>query len=218
VGKVIVYSKVIKAIGASIVAFFAVSSIAQAALLDFTKNPYIGDNGFIAGTTYSVSSVGGSLSWGQNQDGGTCVGLACQKDGLGVRDDEISIGSEQIVIDFGTVVKITSFAFLDLFSSSNGNNRERASITYNGGSIFFDALLTETPGGDSGFLNVGGLSIFTDKLVFTAGGSNDNIGIDDYALAAVGVSAVPIPPALLMFGAALGGIGFISRSKKIKSV
>lgn len=214
----IVSGKVVKAIGTSIIAFLAISSSAQAALLDFTKNPYINNNGSIAGTTYSVSSVGGSLSWGQNQDGSTCIGLACQKDGLGIGDDEISIGTEQIVIDFGTVVKITSFAFLDLFSSNDGSSRERSSIAYNGGSIFFDALLTETPGGDSGFLNVSGLSIFTNKLVFTAGGSNDNIGVDDYALAAVGVSPVPIPPAILMFGAALGGLGFISRRKKNKSV
>lgn len=212
--KVIVSGKIIKIIGVSIIALLTVTTGAQAALLDFTKNPYIGNNGSIAGTTYSVSSVGGSLSWGQNQDGSTCTGLACQKDGLGIGDDEVTIGSEQIVIDFGAVVKITSFAFLDLFSSSNGNNRERASIAYNGGSIFFDALLTETPGGDSGFLNVSGLSIFTNKLVFTAGGTNDGIGADDYALAAVGVSAVPIPPAILMFGAALGGLGFLGRRKK----
>lgn len=186
---------------------------AQAATLDFTQNPYIGSNGLVGGTTYAVSSSGGSLSWGQNQDGSTCFGLACAKDGLGVGDDEITIGNQRIIIDFGTVVRITSLAFLDLFSSQDGNSQERAIIEYNGGTVFFDALISETPGGDSGFLSISNLNIITDKLVFMAGGNNDNLGSDDYALAAVGVSAVPLPPALLMFGAALGGIGLLRRKR-----
>ena len=186
---------------------------AQAAVLDFTQNPYIGSNGLVAGTTYAISSSGGSLSWGQNQDGSTCFGLVCAKDGLGVGDDEITIGNQRVTIDFGAVVRITSLAFLDLFSSQDGNNQERAIVEYNGGTVFFDSLISETPGGDSGFLSISNLNIITDKLVFMAGGSNDNLGSDDYALAAVGVSAVPLPPALLMFGAALGGIGFLRRKR-----
>ena len=186
---------------------------AHAATLDFTNNPYIGSNGVVAGTTYTVSASGGALSWGQNQDGSSCFGLACAKDGLGVNDDEITNGNQQIIIDFGAIVRISSLAFLDLFSSQDGNSREKAMVEYNGGTMFFDALISEKPGGDSGFLSISNLNIITDRLVFSANGNNDNVGSDDYALAAIGVSAVPLPPALLMFGAALGGIGLLRRKR-----
>ncbi|HPF46586.1 MAG: hypothetical protein KDF58_12860 [Alphaproteobacteria bacterium] len=186
----------------------------DAATLDFTQNPYVGNTGVIGNTTYSISAIGGTLTWGQNQDGNSCIGLACQKDGLGIGDDEITIGNEQLIIDFGSVVRITGFTFLDLFSSAGGVNKERAVVTYNGGAMFFDALISETPGSDSGILTVNGLQIMTNKLVFTAGGTNDNVGMDDFALAAIEVSPVPLPPALIMFGAALGGIGFLGRKKR----
>ena len=70
---------------------------------------------------------------------------------MGVGDDEITIGNEAIRIDFGTTVRVTALAFLDLFSSVNGLNQERAIVTYSSGSMFFDSLLSETPNGDSGF-------------------------------------------------------------------
>ncbi len=190
---------------------------ATAATLDFTESSFIGANGNVAGTTYAITTSGGSLTWGQSQDGSTCVGLDCIRDGLGIGDDEITIGSEEIRIDFGTTVRITDFSFLDLFSSSNGNNRERAVVTYDGGSMFFDALLTETPGGDSGFLAVTGLNILSDFLTFTADGTNDNLGRDDYALASVTVAPVPLPPALVMFIVALGGIGYLGHKRGTKN-
>ncbi len=193
----------------------ATPSLVNAETLDFTQASFIGTNGNVAGTTYSITSSG-TLTWTQGQDGSTCTGLACVRDGIGVGDDEITIGSEYIRVDFGQAVRITSLAFLDLFSSSSGNNRERAVVTYGSGSMFFDSLLSETPGDDSGFLAAYGLDIVTNFLTFTADGTNDNLGRDDYALAAIGVSPVPLPPALLMFGAALGGIGFLGfkRNKK----
>lgn len=189
----------------------------SAATLDFTESAFIGANGNVAGTTYSITTSGGSLTWGQSQDGSTCIGLACARDGLGVGDDEITIGGEEVRIDFGTTIRLTGLAFLDLFSSGDGQNQERAMVAYSGGSMFFDSLLSETPGGDSGFRAVNGLDILTDFLVFTAGGTNDNLGRDDYALAAVTVTAVPLPPALAMFLVALGGIGILSRKRPSKN-
>ena len=50
-------------------------------------------------------------------------------------------------------------------------------MTFASGSMFFDALLSETPGGDSGFLAVYGLNILTDFLAFSADGSNDKLGV-----------------------------------------
>ncbi len=202
-------SKLLSILGCAF--FCAGISNVSAATLDFTESSFIGANGNVAGTTYSITTTGGSLSWGQGQDGSTCVGLDCIRDGLGIGDDEITIGGEEIRIDFGTTVRITGFSFLDLFSSNDGNNQERALVTYGSGSMFFDALVTETPGGDSGFRAVYGLDILTDFLAFTADGSNDNLGRDDYALASVTVAAVPLPPALTMFLVALCGIGYLGR-------
>ncbi len=196
---------------------FSVSHSA-AATLDFTQSAFVGANGNIAGTTYAITTTGGSLTWGQSQDGSTCIGLDCVRDGLGVGDDEITIGNEAIRIDFGTTVRVTALAFLDLFSSVNGLNQERAIVTYSSGSMFFDSLLSETPNGDSGFRADNGLNILTDFLIFTAGGTNDNVGRDDYALAAVTVTAVPLPPALAMFVIALGGIGFLGKKRTHKEV
>lgn len=208
---------IINMCGALGVSLFAAISAANAATLDFTKSPFIGISGVVAGTTYDVTASGGSLNWSQGHDGDTCVGLACQIDGLGVGDDEITLGNEEIRIDFGTAVRVTGLAFLDLFTSQNGRTRERAMISYDGGAIFFDALASQISGSTSGFRSENGLNIVTSYLAFTAGGSNDNIGSDDYALAAVTVSAVPLPPALLMFGVAMGGIGFLARRRKKKT-
>ncbi len=199
-----------------VTAFFLSASYSAAATLDFTESTFIGANGNVAGTTYAITTSGGPLIWGQSQDGSTCIGLDCIRDGLGVGDDEITIGDEAIRIDFGTTVRVTALAFLDLFSSVNGNSQERAIVTYSGGSVFFDSLLSETPNGDSGFRADNGLNILTDFLIFTAGGTNDNVGRDDYALAAVTVTAVPLPPALAMFAIALGGIGYLGRKRTHK--
>ncbi len=213
VGKVSIKRNLLGVLGTVCLSFSGFISGANAATLDFTEAAFIGTNGSVAGTTYSITS-NGALNWFESQDGSTCVGLACVRDGLGVGDDEITIGGEYVRIDFGQMVRVTGFAFLDLFSSFNGNNRERAVVTYGSGSMFFDSLLSETPSGDSGFLAAYGLDIVTDYLIFTAGGTNDNFGQDDYALAAVNVSAVPLPPALIMFGAAMGGIGFLARKRR----
>ena len=211
-----IQKKLIAVIGAGVLTFFAAT--ATAATLDFTERAFIGANGNVAGTTYAITtSPGGLLSFNDTVSGGTCVGLACVLDGLGVGDDEITIGDEEIRIDFGTTVRITDLAFLDLFSSSNGDNQERALVSYSGGSMFFDSLLSETSG-DSGFRAVHGLNILTTFLVFGADGTNDGAGFDDFALAAIGVSAVPLPPAVLMFGAAMGGVGLLARRRKKRNV
>jgi len=189
-------------------------SFSSAETLDFTKSTFV-NSGSFAGTMYNISAIGGSLSWGQDHDGNSCLGfgLVCQEDGLGVGDDEISIGDERIRIEFDDFITISGLAFLDLFTSTDGTMHESAVVEYDGGSMSFDSLDSEIPNGNSGFRLITGLSIFTDFLEFSAGGLNDNVGVDDYALAAI-MSPVPIPPALLMFGAALGGIGFLSRRRK----
>jgi hypothetical protein len=218
----------VSTVGATIVALGLMSLNSQAATLDFTTNPFVGANGNFAGTTYAISATGGSLYSSQGQDGNTCVGLACTTDGLGVNngtggfeddDDEISSrGSGQsITINFGQQILITGLSFLDLFMDDDSDNREVARVTYNGGVMDFLSDPNQVRfDGSSGFLMINGLNLFTDQLIFTVfnGGLQDR-GYGDYALASiVGVSAVPLPPALLMFGAAFSGLGFMVRRRK----
>lgn len=225
-------NKIVAITGASIVALGIMSTSSSAATLDFTIDPYIGSAGLFAGTTYSISAFGGTLDNSQLQDGNTCVGLDCTTDGLGVDtgggwddDDEISsyedgdeFFAQSITVTFGEVVNITDLYFLDLFTDDEGTGEpEVARVSYNGTFSDFSA----DPGqvrfdGSSGFFAATALNILTDELVFTVfNGDLQERGYGDYALAAItGVSAVPLPPALLMFGAAFGGMGLLARRKK----
>ncbi len=227
--------KIVSLISAPIIAFAALCTTSNAATLDFTIDPYIGSAGFFAGTTYSITAFGGTLDNSQLQDGNTCVGLDCTTDGLGVDtggdwddDDEISsyddgeeFFAQSITVTFGTAVNITELYFLDLFTDDEGTGEaEVARVSYNethsdfladAGQVRFD--------GSSGYFAALALNIVTDELVFTVfNGGAQGRGYGDYALAAItGVSAVPLPPALLMFGAALGGMGVLARRKKKNS-
>lgn len=198
---------------------FAATAANAAYILDFTDRsagapgalPFV-PGGSFAGTTYSVTATGGSLNASQGQDGTTCHTLACVGDGLGVGDDEIA-PNQSIKIAFGKKININKIFLLDLFTSTDGSTRERATVSWNGGSVDINADLAERPGTDSGFLvyTFAGL-ILTDYLEFTAPflglDVNDGLGVNDYAVA--GVSAVPLPAAFPLFASALGFMGLLS--------
>ena len=86
-----------------------------------------------------------------------------------------------------------------------------------------DDEISSNGGGQSIIINFGQqilitgfsfLDLFTDQLIFTVfNGGLQGRGYGDYALASI-VSAVPLPPALLMVGAAFGGIGFLTSRRK----
>jgi len=213
--------------GAAVIATTLISAPSQAALLDFTKQTFIGASGPIAGTNYTISVVGGTLSTAQTQDGNTCPpgDLECFRDGIGVSDgngnqdddDEISSRNGQsLTITFDDVVRITGLAFLDLFMDDDSDNRENAHVAYTGGSDNFLSDPNQVRfDGSSGFLNVTGLNILTNFLTFTvADGLLQDREYGDFALASVSVSAVPLPPAVVMFGVALGGVGFMARRRR----
>ncbi len=208
---------------AAVTATTLMNAPSQAATLDFTKDTFIGASGPFAGTGYTISVVGGTLSTNQSQDGNTCVGLDCIRDGIGVSDgngnqdddDEISSRNGQsLTITFDTAIRITGLAFLDLFMDDESNNREKAHVAYTGGSMDFLADPNQVRfDGSSGFLNVTGLNLFTSFLTFTvADGILQGREYGDYALASV--SAVPLPPAVVMFGVALSGVGFMARRRR----
>ena len=190
---------------------------ASAAILDFTDTANHSYTGTFLGVGYTITTTpAGSLTFNVPQDGSTCGGhgLACEGDGLGIVDDEVSAGKEVLTITFDKAIMITGLYFLDLFTSVDESEREAGTVHYDGGSLGFIADLAEKPNGTSGFLfvNLAHSPITTSFLSFVVDVGNDSIGIGDYAVAAV--SSVPLPPAALLFGGALAGLGFLSRRKK----
>ncbi|HXI87922.1 MAG TPA: VPLPA-CTERM sorting domain-containing protein [Parvularculaceae bacterium] len=194
----------------------AFAGAANAALLDFTDSstPL---SGTIDGVHYDVSATGGAITNSQAQDGNTCgtTDLACEVDGLGVNDDEVSDmikTGESITIDFGQKVAITGIALLDLFQSYNGI--EEAVITWDGGSfsIFGSEIVNSGASGLATWIG----SIITTSITFTASNIFGDDGINDFAVAALRVEAVPLPAALPLFLAGLAGLGF-ARGRKRKA-
>lgn len=216
-GKMMVAFRGPLGIFAAMACWIGIATAAQAAVLDFTNTAGAGasgkTSGSFMGTTYSLSSTGGGISFNGSHSGGSCVMLDCGGDGLGVGDDEVSApGRQSIRIDFGEALRIDKVFLLDLFATPGGSPSEQAIVGYDGGSVAIDADSGETPGGDSGLRIFAFHSpILTDYLEFRASdisGLNDGRGVNDFALA--GVSAVPIPAALPLFSSGLAVLGFLS--------
>jgi len=207
--------------GASVIALGLMAANAQAVtLLDFTDNDvrteYNGANilGF-AGTTATIeTNPVGSLNWNETNTGSTCAGngLACERDGLGVRDDEVSASNEFIKIIFGEAVTLNAIYFLDLFNEAGVEN---ATVTWFDGTEHtlapITADLSETPGSTSGFLKKVLLPNITATWIkFSASGTP--YSGNDYAVAAI--SAVPLPAALPLYGAGVALMGFLGWRRK----
>jgi hypothetical protein len=208
---------------AATVCFAAAAAAANAAILDFT-DPAGGGNGSLNGnfdgTTYTLSTNGGTITFNPVEDGSTCAILVCSGDGLGIGDDEVSAVSvaagEVLTITFGTALTIDKIFLLDLFTSTDGREAERATVAYDGGSVNINADPNETPTGDSGFrLFVFNTPIVTNFLQFSAPtipGVNDSLGVNDYAVA--GISAAPLPAALPIYLTGLGLMGLLGWFKR----
>lgn len=150
--------------------------------------------------------------------------LVGETDGLGVFGDEVETGPQSIEIAFSTFVKISDLAFLDLFYNAGENNmnppmsggRERAQVDFFNGAASVGQMLVDAavPRVGTGYLEVAStVSAMVTRLVFTAPSGNAFIDDtnNDYAVAAIKFSVVPLPaPALLLLGA-LGGFAFLRR-------
>jgi hypothetical protein len=189
---------------------------ANAALLDFTDTTAFPNGttaGSIAGSNYALSAAGGAISDGQAQDGSTCpASLACDRDGLGIGDDEITQIStgESLTITFSDFVSITAIHLLDLFT---GQSFEQALITHSGGSFTINA--SEALGvGLSGYALYAAGAIVTNFLTFSGPNLFGDDGTNDYALAALDVEAVPLPGALPLLLSGIAGLAFASRRRR----
>ena len=139
-------------------------------------------------------------------------------DGVGVVDDEVTHGTQELTVTFEKELLIGRLDFLDLFFESGSGDQETMLVEFvdsNGistGSKSFEA--EEAFKDKGGYLSATFDAISAKELVFTVDAPNDGVGSADAAVAAIGV--VPIPAAVWLFGSALLGMVGIGarRSRK----
>ncbi len=193
-----------------------VASGASAAVIDFTSAA-TGTSGMADGISWTMSATPVQGNNTQLYDGAGVpvggLGLAFERDGAGVGNDEISFG-ETLTITFSAPVKFMAFAFLDLFKNArNAAIGEVGVMTINGVdyTATYDPL---APGGYAeSFLPKG---IIASSATFTVRKSNDKVGLADGAVAGLQFDALPIPvPASgLMLLGGVAGMAALRRRKR----
>lgn len=212
------------------IALSCLSVSSMAALLDLTDNSTLGAlsgsgssyTGTIDGIGFSLISTGGSINFNESYDGSLSMGcgiLKCEKDGVGVGNDEVSSTTsvaQQLTLTFDSVVKISGLYFLDLYDGTSvQKGTEQSTITFDGVTVKkVDGVETS---GQGGYAALSMSPIFAKTLVFSGDVSSafwDDTN-NDYALAGVDVSAVPVPAAAFLFAPAL--LGFMGLRRKAKN-
>ncbi len=201
---------------------------ASATILDFTTLSTFdsisssGASGSGLGYTFTLTTnPADQLTFAESVTGPTCAMLACEFDGLGVTDDEITTNgiTQSITITFDREVVLTGLFFLDLFISPDQSSIEEAELSIDGGATINPGLVAlevfDNGATTSGFAYYSGLSYSGTSFTFTSSNTNDNIGFADYALAGIQVAAVPLPAGMLLLGGALGALGFARRRKAV---
>ena len=224
--------------GLVVSSFFNNSAIA--AYLDFTDRNTVaaltsitnGFQGAIDGIGFTLTSTDGLVNFNESYDGSTDTGcqsgggpLACDTDGAGIGNDEItglSVNSGQVLsLVFDTQVRISSLDFLDLYLNPDPQKGgEQARITVDGATLY--TVNATGTSGDGGYANLDLLSmggpIVGQTIEFTAflGASIQDDRDNDYAFAAAEISAIPVPAAIWLFGTAIVGlIGFGKRKRTV---
>ncbi len=221
----------------------ALAPAANAAIqaIDFTSaNPWSavqGQTSYSSGgvTVSSQGTGGGTLTFNTIGASGDpakslqpCSVYACDGDGIGIGDDEVSWKTsgfdELLEVRFDSAVTVTEISFLDLFNEGTG--REIAFWYYNGDSSaksFLEApLANDSWPASNGFGAATGLSVAdVTSITFLVDCAGDKCAANDYALAGIktvgpdsDVSEVPLPAAAWLFGSGLIGLAGIARRRK----
>jgi hypothetical protein len=148
-----------------------------------------------------------------------CDFLACDNDGAGVTDDEVTFGVgfkeevERLLVTFENSIDLKKFHFLDLFgvnSQTNDPEAETAQWQINGDGGP-GGVLTGTATDTVGYAVTGNINEFGMQIEFFADTaftpSSDN---SDFALAAI---EIPVPGTLGLLGAGLLGLGAFARRR-----
>lgn len=226
---------VVNKFGKSLAAVALMSSVfcsnAMALLLDFTDFSTT-STGTIDGVGFTLMPSTGTLNLSERYDGILGAGcgvdvseLACERDGVGINNDEISGLSTSmgqiLTVLFDEEVFISSVFLLDLYKSNRGTERARISVDA-ATAVTVDA--TESSG-QGGFAEAVINSVGT-RIEFTAfkGLSIQDDRSNDFAFAAIGVSAIdkgpdgtsniPSPATLLLLGGGLIGMNVAFRRRR----
>lgn len=197
-------------LGAAIAAvtMFGAISAQASTTFDFTSlglllGPFgTTQDGITVGVTGGSFTDGGTVT-----PGGVLVGTSVLGIGIlnGLDDPQIDgfLGNDVAIFNFSEKVELNSVTF----GFFNGNDDF---------TLFVDVSM-------DGALEVQGFSFDTgsDTYNFAAGYISDLFGIgarasnDEFTIKSLTVTAVPLPPAVLLFGGALVGLGWLTRRRKL---
>jgi hypothetical protein len=158
------------------------------------------------------------------------LGLDCELDGIGIRDDEVSFGVEMLQVSFSSAVDIKAITLLDLFAYSGsdpfaeqaviGLGPLTASPSYgvwegtanNDRTGFFTADLGNAT-------DLTDINLFNDvtTLYFGSHGYFGSPSFSDFALAAIEIVDVPEPGSFALFGIGIISLYGARRQQKKKA-
>lgn len=193
--------------GLLIVLVMAVTApVANALHVDFTDRGVWADgtlSKMIApDLTLTLSATGGAISFAQDFDGETCPArLACDRDGLGIGDDEITDHTktgQAILLAFSAPVLVSTLEFLDLFREPDTplEETEAAMVSFDGGPAFAVTASMPFADGGTGYRMSGFSPQRATEILLFADVGNDKQNEADFALAAIEVQPVPLPPSI----------------------